>query len=96
MASITSVYQTPNFKKVVKKLHQNQKKDLDEVVQNLIENPMLGEQKRCALHFFPVCKFKMVKLLTLLGYSHEDGTVTLELVALGAHENFHRHVKNST
>ncbi|WP_430518360.1 type II toxin-antitoxin system RelE/ParE family toxin [Aliivibrio sp.] len=30
----------------------------------------------------------------LLGYSHEDGTITLELMALGSHENFYRGVKN--
>nr|WP_241909991.1 type II toxin-antitoxin system RelE/ParE family toxin [Vibrio splendidus] len=28
----------------------------------------------------------MVKQLTLLGYSYEDGTVVLELIALGSHE----------
>ncbi|NDW20184.1 type II toxin-antitoxin system RelE/ParE family toxin [Alteromonas hispanica] len=35
----------------------------------------------------------MVKQLTLLGYSYEDGTVILELIALGFHENFYRDVK---
>ncbi|MEA3381391.1 type II toxin-antitoxin system RelE/ParE family toxin, partial [Alteromonas australica] len=40
-----------------------------------------------------VYKFKMVKQLTLLGYSYEDGTVILELIALGSHENFYRDVK---
>ena len=95
MANISTVLQTQNFKKAVKKLHQNQKKDLDKVVKELIENPMLGEQKKGDLHFLRVYKFKMVKQLTLLGYSYEDGTVTLELIALGSHENFYRDVKKS-
>lgn len=95
MANITNVLQTQNFKKAVKKLHQNQKKDLDKAVQDLIKNPVLGEQKKGDLHFLRVYKFKMVKQLTLLGYSHEDGTVTLELIALGSHENFYRDVKKS-
>ncbi|WP_424418098.1 type II toxin-antitoxin system RelE/ParE family toxin [Oceanisphaera sp.] len=58
-----------------------------------MENPLLGEQKKGDLAFLFVYKFKMVKQLTLLGYSYEDGTVTLELMALGTHENFYRDVK---
>jgi mRNA-degrading endonuclease YafQ of YafQ-DinJ toxin-antitoxin module len=92
LAKTTSVLQTANFKRAVKKLHQNQKKDLDKAVKALIDNPLLGEQKKGDLSFLRVYKFKMVKQLTLLGYSYEDGTVTLELIALGSHENFYRDV----
>uniref|UniRef100_UPI001562951A type II toxin-antitoxin system RelE/ParE family toxin n=1 Tax=Vibrio fujianensis TaxID=1974215 RepID=UPI001562951A len=45
------------------------------------------------LSFLRVYKFKMVKQLTLLGYSYQDSTVTLELITLGSHENFYRDVK---
>lgn len=93
MANITQVLQTPSFKKTVKKLHQNQKADLDNAVKALIENPLLGEQKKGDLSFLRVYKFKMVNQLTLLGYNHQDGTITLELIALGAHENFYRDIK---
>lgn len=93
MANITQVLQTPSFKKTVKKLHQNQKVDLDNAVKALIEDPLSGEQKKGDLSFLRVYKFKMVKQLTLLGYSYQDGTVTLELIALGAHENFYRDIK---
>lgn len=93
MAKITTVLQTPNFKKAVKKLHQNQKRDLDKAVKALMEQPLLGEQKKGELSFLRVYKFKMVKQLTLLGYSHQDGTVVLELIALGSHENFYRDPK---
>lgn len=93
MAKITAVLQTYSFKKTVKKLHANQKKDLDKAVKDLIADPTLGEQKKGDLHFLRVFKFKMVKQLTLLGYSYEDGAVTLELIALGSHENFYRDVK---
>ena len=40
-----------------------------------------------------VYKFKMVKQLTLLGYSYEDGAVVLELLTFGSHENFYRDAK---
>lgn len=94
MANITQVLQTSTFKKAVKKLHKNQKADLDNAIKKLIEDPLLGQQKRGDLSFLRVYKFTMVKQLTLLGYSYEDGTVTLELMALGSHENFYRDMKN--
>ena len=93
MAKITQVLQTPTFKKAVKKLHKNQKEDLDEAIKQLMADPLLGEQKKGDLTFLRVYKFNMVKQLTLLGYSYEDGTVTLELMALGSHENFYRDLK---
>ena len=93
MAKITQVLQTPTFKKAVKRLHENQKKDLDAAIRQLMADPLLGEQKKGDLAFLRVYKFNMVKQLTLLGYSYEDGTVTLELMALGSHENFYRDVK---
>ncbi|MBT43061.1 MAG: addiction module toxin RelE [Idiomarina sp.] len=94
MAKITEVVQTPTFKKAVKKLHQNQKADLDKAVKKLIDDPLLGDQKKGDLAFLRVYKFKMTKQLTLLGYSYQDGTVTLELIALGSHENFYRDIKH--
>ncbi|MFB0975914.1 MAG: type II toxin-antitoxin system RelE/ParE family toxin [Tolumonas sp.] len=93
MAKITQVLQTPTFKKAVKKLHKNQKEDLDDAIKQLMADPLLGEQKKGDLAFLRVYKFNMVKQLTLLGYSYEDGTVTLELMALGSHENFYRDLK---
>lgn len=95
MTSITTVLQTPSFKKAVKKLHKNQKADLDKAVRELLRDPYLGELKKGDLSFLRVYKFNMVKQLTLLGYSYEDGTVTLELIALGSHENFYRDVKKA-
>jgi len=94
LAKILQVLQTPTFKKAVKKLHQNQKTDLDKAVKGLIQDPLLGEQKRGDLSFLRDYKFKMNKQLTLLGYSYQDGTVTLELMALGSHENFYRDIKS--
>ena len=93
MTKITTVLQTASFKRTVKKLHANQKQDLNRAVKELMEDPLLGEQKKGDLHFLRVYKFKMLKQLTLLGYSYEDGTLVLELIALGSHENFYRDLK---
>jgi len=84
------VLQTPTFKKAVKKLKANQKKELDVAVKTLMLNPALGQQKKGDLAFLRVYKFKMSKQLTLLGYSFDNGTLALQLMALGSHENFYR------
>lgn len=89
----TSVLQTPTFKKAVKKLKPNQKKDLDAAIKELMTDPFIGEQKKGDLAFLRVYKFKMNRQLTLLGYSFNDGALVLELMALGSHENFYRDIK---
>ncbi|CCE22888.1 conserved protein of unknown function [Methylotuvimicrobium alcaliphilum 20Z] len=87
------VLQTPTFKKAVKKLNPNQKSDLDSAVKELMANPDLGERTKGDLAFLRVYQFKMNKQPTLLGYSFDDGTLVLELMALGSHENFYRDIK---
>ncbi|PIE47778.1 MAG: addiction module toxin RelE [Gammaproteobacteria bacterium] len=94
MAKVTTILQTPTFKKAVKKLHKNQKLDLDEAIKELMKNPWSGQQKKGDLAFLRVYKFKMVKQPTLLGYSYKEGSVVLELIALSSHENFYRDLKN--
>jgi len=96
LAKVTRVLQTPSFRKAVKKLKPNQKKDLDTAIKKLMAEPELGEQKKGDLSFLWVHKFKMNKQLTLLGYSYNEGTLTLVLMALGSHENFYRDIKRST
>ena len=69
------------------------KKDVDEAVRAIINNPNLGEQKVGDLSGVYVYKFKMVKQLTLLAYTYDDYTITLTLLTLGSHENFYRDLK---
>ena len=95
LAKVTEVLQTAIFKKAVKKLHTNQKTDLDNAIKALLVEPLLGDQKKGDFSFLRVYKFKMVKQLTLLGYSYEDGAIVLELLVLGSHENFYRDIKQN-
>lgn len=90
---VKHILQAPNFKKAVKKLHPNQKKDLDEAVKHLIQIPELGEKKKGDLAYLRVYSFKMAKQETLLEYSYVKDQLVLELLALGSHENFYRDVK---
>ena len=93
LTKVKTVLQTPTFKKAVKKLKPNQKKDLDNAIRALMDDPFIGQQKKGDLSFLRVHKFKMNKQLTLLGYSYEDEIFTLELMTLGSHENFYRDAK---
>lgn len=86
------IVQTPTFIKQSKKLHDNQKRDLDSAVRTIIANPLVGDMKKGDLNGIQVYKFKMVQQLTLLAYEwHKDEL--LILLALGSHENFYRDLK---
>jgi mRNA-degrading endonuclease RelE of RelBE toxin-antitoxin system len=88
------VIQTNRFKKTVKKLHKNQKQDLDEAVKFIMKNPIAGDAKVGDFTGVRVYKFKMVKQLTLLAYSYDDYTITLTLLALDSHQNFYKNLKH--
>ena len=93
--AMIKVVQTSTFKKAVKKLHANQKKDVDIAVKTIMENPLIGQPKVGDLAGIFVHKFKMVKHFTLLAYTYQEKVVTLTLLALGSHENFYRDLKKS-
>jgi len=87
------ILQTRTFNRATKRLHANQKKDLDGAVNAIISNPELGEAKVGNLSGISVYKFKMVKRTTLLAYNFDHQTVTLTLLTVGSHENFYRDLK---
>ena len=89
------MFQSRQFAKAVKKLHSNQKSDLDKAVQLLIADPRIGDSKAGDLEGVRVHKFKIVNQLNLLAYSYEDEILTLTLLAIGSHENFYRDLKQS-
>ena len=87
------VLETSRFRRTVKKLHKNQKQDLDEAVRILISHPEAGEKKMGDLAGIQVYKFKMAGQLTLLAYQYDDEVITLTLLTFGSHENFYRDSK---
>jgi len=89
------IIQTNEFRKVVKKLHANQKSDLDKAVKAITKTPDIGEAKLGDLSGVFVYKFKMAKQLMLLAYRYSDEAITLTLLTLGSHENFYRDLKKS-
>ena len=86
-SSKINVLQTNSFEKIIKKLHKNQKQDLDKAIIVIVEAPSVGELKKGDLSSIRVYKFKMVNQPTLLAYQFNEDHLTLILLTLGSHEN---------
>lgn len=87
------ILQTPTFKRAVKRLHKQQKRELDEAVRAVAANPAIGEAKVGDLAGVRVYKFKMNRQLTLLAFEVFEAEDAIKLLALGSHENFYRDLK---
>ena len=85
------VLQSATFARTYKKLHKNQKADVDTAVEVIINTPEVGEPKRGDLAGVYVYKFKSNSQLRLLAYEYDPETRMLLL--LGSHENFYRELK---
>jgi len=83
------VYQSRRFEKILRKLPEPQLKTVD----NIIENPGIGELKKGDLSHLRVHKFKINNEQVLLGYSWLESKIEIYLLYLGAHENFYKKMK---
>jgi len=88
-----NIVQTLTFSKQIKKLHKNQKTDLDRAVRMLMDDPFLGDGKKGDLAGVYVYKFSMVKEHVLLAYQYDEEQEQLILLAVTPHENFYRELK---
>ena len=85
------VLQSAAFARAYKKLHKNQKIDVDNAVEVIVKSPEIGELKRGDLAGVYLHKFKSQNQLMLLAYEYDPKTRMLLL--LGSHENFYRDLK---
>ena len=83
---------TPTFERAVKKLHKQQKADLDTAVRAVVADVEIGEAKVGDLAGIRVYKFRLANQLCLLSYRVLDEE-TLKLLTMGPHENFYRDLK---
>ena len=86
-----SVTQSTVFARACKKLHPQQKQDVDTAVEVIVSDPLAGEAKRGDLAEVYVYKFKSQNQLVLLAYEFDPKT--RHLILLGSHENFYRELK---
>ena len=85
------IYLSPVFGRKLKKIKQQQKKELDHAVLEIFNDPEIGERKVGDLAGVLILKFKMNKQLTLLSYTYSD--TEINLLTFGSHENFYRELK---
>ena len=83
---------TPTFERAVKKLHKQQKADLDAAVRAVAADVEIGETKVGDLAGIRVYKFRLANQLCLLSYRLLDEE-TIKLLTVGPHENFYRDLK---
>ncbi len=83
---------TLTFERAVKKLHSQQKSELDEAVRTIANDPERGEAKAGDLQGIRVYKFRLSNQLCMLAYRILDEN-NLKLLTLGTHENFYRDLK---
>jgi mRNA-degrading endonuclease RelE of RelBE toxin-antitoxin system len=88
-----SVRQTRRFSRQYKKLHSNTAADVDSAVDEVRENPKIGERKKGDLASLHVLKFHSGGQLYLLGYTLDESVYLIYLEAVGPHENFYRDLK---
>lgn len=87
------VQQTRRFARQYKKLHDNTAADVDAAVDQLAQDPEIGERKKGDLAALRVVKFRSAGQLYLLGYTLDEGVRLVYLEAVGPHENFYRDLK---
>ncbi|MBI1835065.1 MAG: type II toxin-antitoxin system RelE/ParE family toxin [Burkholderiales bacterium] len=90
------ILDTPSFRRVVKKMHARDKKELDKAVAEIANNPHIGDEKKGDLAGIFVYKFKINKQEVLLAYLLQPdklGPEEIVLLNLGSHENFYSEMK---
>ena len=83
---------TATFVKAIKKLHPQQKNDLDQALRIVSLNPAMGEAKIGDLLGVRVFKFRLSQQHCLLAYRILDED-SLKLLTFGPHESFYRNLK---
>ena len=91
-----AVLVTPTFTKALKKLHAKDKLIVDKAVKIIASTPSVGEEKKGDLTGVFVYKFKIDKQEILWAYQqHPDkfSPESVQLLSLGAQENFYTELK---
>jgi mRNA-degrading endonuclease RelE of RelBE toxin-antitoxin system len=86
------IFQSRSFKRKVKKFTKREKNKLDDQIRKIMDNPLIGSEKKGDLRGVYVHKFKLqtVQYLMACRFVDED----LELVMIGPHENYYRDLKS--
>jgi mRNA-degrading endonuclease RelE of RelBE toxin-antitoxin system len=86
------IFQSRIFENKVKKFSTQEKEILDGEIKKIIENLLIGEEKRGDLRGVYIHKFKIKSIQYLLSYRMMKAD--LELIMIGSHENYYRDLKS--
>lgn len=84
---------TQTFKRAAKKLHRKQVVLLEDAIQQIQNNPLIGDAKVGDLAGIRVYKFHMQHQLILLAYTYDEPEERLILLSFASHENFYDDLK---
>ena len=87
------IYQSRSFEKKVRKFNEKEKYELDNEIKQIIQNPLVGTEKKGDLRGVFVHKFSLQNRLSLLSYRFIKEE-SLELIMIGPHENYYRDLKS--
>lgn len=86
----SSIKMTPRFERNKRRLPPTAQLAVDEAVKKIVNDPLTGEQKSGALRTVRVVKFKVGPQQLLLAYTFHEKKNTVEVLAIGPHENFYK------
>lgn len=84
----------PRFTRMLKKLHPDEKRALDEAVRAITADPEIGEMKKADLAGVRVYKYRCHSRLLLVAYRVAQDEAAIKLLAIASHENFYRDLKH--
>ena len=83
----------PTIARQYRKLHDNTAGDVNTAVDEVAQNPEIGERKKGDLAALRIFKFQSAGQLYLLGYALEESVRLIYLEAVESHENVYRDLK---
>lgn len=83
-------YQTRRFSKALDSLGEDDQVIIEDAIEEIIADPLIGDQKKGALKYLRVHKVKVRETQYLIGYNWDAGKLALNLLQLGPHENYYR------
>lgn len=86
------IFQSRSFEKKVKKFSEKEKYEIDNEIKQIVNNPLIGTEKKGDLRGVFVHKFNLQNQLYLLSYRFIKEE-SLELIMIGPHENYYRDLK---
>ena len=87
--------QKPTFQRAYKKLHPNQRQEVNNAIRTISNNPEIGTRKIADLSDFRIYKFKINNQEYLLAYTYIDVLSLITLYAISSHQNFYRDLKKN-